>query len=365
MFNNILWLLAGFSLASAPVPSPADPAFSSIPDAVTCASLGFDPVVTRPSSPAGTLRVLERFHDFGTTHYWGMIPDPGGGYMRAEDVVVSYVQRTLSPPRGTVSLEAVPIRRLNVVDLTLPEGHDAVLWAGSVVRSEVRASAYLDGELRTTWGAGIPVEGECESTRTFPVFVTTLRREDVRDVSFEYELTENDEDCEEEETAIAACQGSPALNRCLVGTWQMLEPSIQGMLGSDAPVTGEIYTRFFENGAFIHRFDNLEQHSISLDRFGKMKMEMRTRYTGDVRGCATSIDAPRLDGAAPLRTEPTSDRVVRSTYIRHADRAGNETVEQGLQAWYWPNKPAYFMCDGESMRMGSRLESREYRRVSR
>lgn len=301
------------------------------------------------------------FHDFGTTHYRGLIPDPGGGYMRAEDWVAPIAEETLSPPRGAISLDVVPSRRLNQLQLTLPEGHDGVLWAGGAVGSAVWASAYLDGELRTAWGEGIPVRGECDNARTFSVFLTTLRAEDVRDVSFEYELSENNEDCEEEETAMAACQDAPAFNQCLVGTWQMHERSIQGMLGSDAPVNGRIYTTFFRNGAFIHRFDNLEQHSISVYRSGDMKMEMRTRYTGDVRGCATSINAPRLDGAAPLRTDPLSDRVVRSTYIRHANRPGNERVEQGLQAWYWPNRPAYFMCEGDGMR----LDSLVYRRMSR
>ena len=141
----------------------------------------------------------------------------------------------------------------------------------------------------------------------------------------------------------------------------MLEHSIQGMLGSEAPVTGKIYTKFFENGAFIHRFENLQQHSVSLYRSGSLKMEILTTHTGGLKGCSASVDAPRLDGARPLTTETRSDNVVRTIFIRHGDRPGNERVEQGLQEFHWPHTSTYFRCTDETMILGQR----EYRRVAR
>ena len=58
-------------------------------------------------------------------------------------------------------------------------------------------------------------------------------------------------------------------------------------------------------------------------------------------------------------TEVVSDRVRRGNTITHGE-VGTTTdkTEDGLEAWFWPNKSTFYRCEGDMLY----LEKREFLR---
>ena len=147
---------------------------------------------------------------------------------------------------------------------------------------------------------------------------------------------------------------------CLVGNWEMDPPSRSLMFGEDGPVGGRVGLAFGPSGAFVYTFSNLTFHGVSYTKSGKLNMEILKTHEGTVRGCATTMpQGQRLDGAIPMKTHVVADGVRRSTMIRHGG-VGTTTAkaEDGLEAWFWPHKPTYYHCEGDTLHLERRVFQR-------
>ena len=143
----------------------------------------------------------------------------------------------------------------------------------------------------------------------------------------------------------------------------MDEASMSSLFGTEDPVAGRIEIAFFSGGAFVRTYSRVSYLSQSTYRSGKPKMLVEKGYMGSMRGCVqTPAAGRRPDGAAPLQAENVRDGVTRKTFIMHdGQRVTTNKTEAGLEAWFWPHKPAYYRCDDDELFIGRR----RYERVGR
>jgi len=295
----------------------------------------------------------EFFHAFNVRHFYGTVLDPGGGNMPRESDVQSVAEHRLKDDFGTIDVDRIKPHRLVRVELTLPMGQSVSIDGPEDVNRTFHASLLANGQAHNDWVSGIEIEGWCDVDTDVRLILTTLRRDGVESAAFPYQTRRN---------ASCDCEEYDSLDGCLVGSWEM-DPASRGLLfGEDGPVGGRVGLTFGPSGAFVYNFSNLTFHGVSYTKSGKLNMEILKTYDGTVRGCATTApQGQRLDGAIPMETDVVADGVRRSTTIRHGG-VGTTTAktEDGLEAWFWPNKPTYYRCEGDTLR----LERRVFHRTS-
>lgn len=291
------------------------------------------------------------FHDFNARHFGGTVMDPGGGNMPRESLVDPVATLRLDQEFGRFEAPRIEPRRLIVMELNLPNGYVVDIEAPEDVNREFHASIYVYGQNLGDWADGITIEAQCDVDANPRLLLTSLRTDGTAARTFRYR-TRRIADCD--------CTDYGTLDACLVGSWEMKPESRADIFGKDGPVGGRVGLDFTPSGTFVYRFSNLSLHGVSYTSTGNFKMEVLKSYNGTVRGCARVVpQGRRLDGAIPMRTEVVSDAVQRRLTITHAG-AGTTTakVEAGLEAWFWPHKPSYYRCEGDTLY----LEKREYTR---
>ncbi|MGK2927243.1 MAG: hypothetical protein ACSLE2_16625 [Lysobacterales bacterium] len=291
------------------------------------------------------------FHDFNARHFASTVLDPGGGNMPRETDIDSILSQRLESESGVIDVRRIEPRRLVLVDLVLPQGHTLDIQAPADVNDAFHASVYAHGQNRDDWAGGLKIDAPCDIDGTFSLLLTTLRTKGVDARQFDYRTTPI-ADCD--------CTNNAQLDACLVGNWEMDPPSRGMMFGEDGPVGGRVGLTYGPSGGFVYHFSNLTFHGVSYTKSGKRKMEILKTYEGTVRGCATTApQGQRLDGAIPMMTNVVDDGVRRGTMITHGG-VGTTTAktEHGLEKWFWPHKPTYYRCEGDTLHLESRVFQR-------
>lgn len=292
------------------------------------------------------------FHDFNEKHYFSLVLDPGGGNMPRERNVLNIGEEQLKLGFGTFTVQRIKPHRLVMVGLKVPQGQSVIIEGPEDVNRTFHASILDIVQAYNDWPSGIEVEGYCDIDTNLRLMLTTLRPKGVESKQFKYQTRPNP-DCD--------CEDYEIVDSCLVGNWEMM-PESRTSFFADSPVGGRVGLTVSPLGAFVYRFSGLSLHSISRTNRGKFKMSLFKTYNGLVRGCArVSPEGRRLDGAAPMHTEVVSDSVLRSTVITHAGMGTTtDKTEEGLENWFWPHKPTYYRCEGDSLF----LENREFKRIT-
>jgi hypothetical protein len=294
----------------------------------------------------------EFFHGFNLRHYNETVPDPGGGNMPREALVDFESSQRLDLEFGRFEVERIDPRRLVAVELILPSGYEVDIQAPESVNDSFHASIFVYGQSHSDWAGGMQFRADCSVDTSLRLLMTTLRTDGVNAGEFHYQ-TRRVPECD--------CLDYDTLDACLVGDWEMERLSRGLMFGSkEAPVGGRVALSFLPSGAFIYQFSNLTYNGGNYTRSGKLITQVLKTYNGNVRGCArTAPQAQRLDGGIPMFTEVVSDRVRRGNTITHGE-VGTTTdkTEDGLEAWFWPNKSTFYRCEGDMLY----LEKREFLR---
>ncbi len=299
----------------------------------------------------------EFFHDFNVYHYLQTVADPGGGNMPAESEISSYTHKRLDGPSGTIEVGKIQPRRLVLVALEMPAGTRVTLRAPEGVNETFHATVHFQGKNLSDWTDGISFRGNCDSAVRLPLLLTTLESNGLGHHTFSY-LVESDPNCICGETQLA--------DACLIGHWEM-EPDSRGMMfgDEDGAVSGRVALTFTKTGIFQYIFTNLTHHGISYTHTGRFKTAVIKGYSGNVLGCASVAPegrrtmGPNKDNAIPMQTTVVHDDVSRHLNIRHASRGTTTNkTEPGLENWHWPYKPAYVLCQGNSLRIDQRHYSR-------
>ena len=298
------------------------------------------------------------YDDFSAMHFKSSVSDSGGGNVPAETEIIPFDTVRLKRDEGDIHIASVVPYRLNVLQLTLPEGFDVTLYRPDDGNDRYRATVSASGATRRDWAKGTRIPGNCHDELVFDVLFTSLSKGGVSNLNFNYRRTE---------ATACRCEDEPPLDACLVGKWHMTDQSVAEFIsGKDkGSVSGSVEVTFAENGAFMKVFSGTRWHDIYYTTRGEYKGKTTKEYRGVIRGCATTIASgrrtggKRSDNAIPIRTEGIEDSVNSTITIAHASRNTTTKRNTGLEKWHWPNTPAYYRCDNNTLFMGRR----EYIRV--